>query len=182
MPHRFAALALLTFMLAACGPANAPVDTSQSASTADTVLAPSPDATFLNRAAMFENFEIQAATMAQAQAQAPAVKTYAAAELAAHHQALAQLNAAAAAAHMSAPAADLDDNYAAYLDMLRRAQGAAFDSTYASQQALAYINVGGTYSTYLGVASDGPLKSYAAARAPVLQQAVAAARRLGSGN
>src|SRR5262249_54789891 len=132
-------------------------------------------------AAMFENFEIEAAAIAASQAQKQAVKDYAASEATAHRQALQELTALAQAAHMPAPAADLDDNYRAYLDMLRNAQG-GFDSTYPAQQVIAYGNAAGTYQNYAAAAPDGPLKHYAASRLPALRDGVTAARALANAN
>lgn len=169
--------ALAAFVaLTACSPAATPPSTDTNAST---LAGPqSLDGAFVGRAAMFENFEIQAADIATSQAQKPAVKTYAANEAAAHRQALADLIALAQAAHMPAPAADLDDNYRAYLDMLRNARGAAFDSIYPSQQVIAYGNAAGAYQNYAAAAPDAPLKQYAATRLTALRGGVTAARAL----
>lgn len=182
MPARFFALAAL-IVLTACGPAGTSAPAARADSNASAVPGPqSLDGAFVGRAAMFENFEIQAAEMAASQAQKQAVKDYATNEAAGHRQALEQLTGLAQAAHMPLPTADLDDNYRAYLDMLRNAHGAAFDSTYPAQQVLAYINASATYETYTAAAPNSPLRQFAATRLPTLRGGVTAARALASGN
>ena len=173
--------------LAACAPPSAtPPSTAASATNtaSDDAAAPmqSPDAVFLAKAVMFENFEIRAAGIASRQAQRQAVKDYAASESTAHHATLQELTQLAQTNHIPAPSADLDDNFHAYVDMLSRANGASFDSLYQSQQALAYINASGFYEAYANSGTASPLKHWAANRLAALQQGVVNARELAASN
>lgn len=164
-------------LVSACGQALPPPQQPSYLST-DTAIAPSPDATFLERAAMFENFQIQAGQLAQTQGEQQAVKDYGAAQVTQHTAALASLTQAAQANHMSAPAVDLDDDFDAYLEMLHRQSGPAFDAIFASQQALAYLNAANSYDTYIATPGDSALKQWARAQAPKLRQGIDAARAL----
>ncbi len=137
-----------------------------------------PASQFAARAAMFENYQIQAAEIAQQSAQSPAAKTFAAASLADHQAILQQLNGAVQAAGMPAPSGALDENFNAYLDMLRHADAQNFDSIYASQQALSFISASGLYDSFTSTAPNSPLKQWAQAQSPHVHDGVAAARTL----
>jgi len=166
-------------LLAACGPTASTTTQSASTNAASSALtAQTPESNFLDKAAMFETFEIQAAALAVAQAQAQAVKDYAAASATEHSATLQHINELAQASGIAAPSSDLSDDYQAYLDMLRRANGAGFDSIYKSQQALAYINAAGTYNAFASSAADSPLKQWAQTQVAHLQEGVTAARTL----
>ena len=179
MNHRLV-FAFVALALAACSPA--PTTAPGAPAGGGAPATQSRDATFLAKAAMFETYEIQAAELAASQASRQTIKDYAAASGTEHRATLQRLNELAAANHMAAPPTDLDDNFTAYLDMLRRANGESFDTLYQSQQALAYINASGFYQAYADTAPDSALKAWAAEQAPHLQQGVTAARQLSQAN
>ena len=170
--------ALLT--LCACGrpPAPAPTAADLATSTIAAMQTATPAVQFAARAAMFENYQIQAAQIAQQNAQSQAAKTYAAASLAEHQATLQQLNGAIQAAGMSAPGGALDENYNAYLDMLRHADAQNFDAIYASQQALAHISAAGLSDSFTSTAPDSALKQWAQTHAAHVHDGVADARTL----
>jgi putative membrane protein len=163
------AVALL-ILLAACG-RPAPNHTA----------ANSPEAAFLANAAMFENYAIQAAELAQAHGQSEAVKTYAAGAITEHRAMLQQLTAAARESGLSAPDDALDDNYQAYLNMLEHQEPQSFDTTYASQQSIAYMSASGQYDTFVASAADSPLRTWAQSQTEHLHDAIAAAHALADG-
>jgi putative membrane protein len=173
MTFRIAAASAMLLALCACGPAADPA----TATVAQMQMA-TPAPQFVARAAMFETYQIQAARIAQQNAQSQAVKTFAAASLAEHQATLQQLNGAVQAAGMPAPSGALDGNYNAYLDMLRHADAQNFDSIYASQQALAYMSASGLYDSFTSTAPDSPLKLWAQRQAPRVHDGITAARTL----
>jgi predicted outer membrane protein len=166
-------------VLAACGPS--PQSSSEAsrrdASSAQTA---TPASQFAARAAMFESYQIEAARIAQQSAQSVAAKAYATAALTEHQATLQQLVGAAQAAGMPAPSGALDENYNAYLDMLRHAYAQTFDTTYASQQALASMGAAGLYDSFTSTAPDSALKQWAQSQSQHVHDGVAAARQLAS--
>ena len=171
-------------VLAACGPS--PQSSSSEASRratpdeASSAQTATPASQFVTRAAMFESYQIEAARIAQQSGQSNATKVYAAAALAEHQATLQQLVGAAQAAGMPAPSGALDQNYNAYLDMLRHANAQAFDATYASQQALAYMSASGLYDSFTSTAPDSPLKQWAQSQSQHVHDGITAARQLAS--
>lgn len=173
MKHWIMALALVA---PACSPAPAQQETD--ASRASTPQPATPAAQFVARAAMFEAFQIQAAQIAQANAQSQAAKDYAAAALAEHHATLQHLSAAARAAGMPAPSTTLDDDYNAYLDRLRHAAPQSFDATYAAQQAIVSMSASGLYDSFTSTAPETPLRRWAEAQSAHVHDGIGAARAL----
>ena len=181
MNFRMAIACGALFAVCACGqPASPPPRsaTDLATSTMAQMQTATPAAQFAARAAMFENYQIQAAQIAQQSAQSQAAKTFAAASLAEHQASLQQLNGAVQAAGMPQPSGALDENYNAYLDMLRHANASNFDSIYASQQALSYISASGLYDSFTSTAPDSPLKQWAQSQSPRVHDGVTAARTL----
>jgi predicted outer membrane protein len=127
---------------------------------------------------MFETYQIQAAQIAQQSAQSQAAKSFAAASLAQHQATVQQLNGAVQAAGMAAPSGALDENYNAYLDMLRHADAQNFDAIYASQQALSSTSASGLYDSFTSTAPNSPLKQWALSQSPRVHDGIAAARAL----
>lgn len=181
MKFRMAIAYAALFAVCACGqPASPPPPsaTDLATSTLAQMQTATPAAQFAARAAMFENYQIQAAQIAQRSAQSQAAKTFAAASLAEHQASLQQLNGAVQAAGMPQPSGALDENYNAYLDMLRHANASNFDSIYASQQALSFISASGLYDSFTSTAPDSPLKQWAQSQSPRVHDGVTAARTL----
>ena len=166
-----AVAAALLILLAACGrPAQ-----SHAAS------ANSPEAAFLSNAAMFETYAIRAAELAQTKAQSAAVRAYAAGAVTEHRAMLQQLTAAARESGLPAPENSLDDNYQAYLNMLEHQDPHSFDTTYASQQSIAYMSASGQYDTFVASAGDSPLRTWAQSQTGHLHDGIAAAHALAAG-
>jgi predicted outer membrane protein len=175
----FAVAACALAALAACGQSHPPSGSSVKANDPPAAAqADTPEANFLFRAVMFETYEIQSADLAAARSQSSAVKTYAAAAAAEHRTILQQLTGAAHAAGVAWPGNELDENYVAYLAMLRRADAASIDTTYASQQAIAYMSASAAYDTYVSSGPDSPLKEWAGSQTDRLHDGVANAHAL----
>lgn len=162
--------------LAACGqPATS---TEPAPPHADVRTQPNADAQFLAAAAMYENYQIEAAAIAAEKGQSHAVKTYAANAAAAHRAALAALVQAAGSSGMPAPAATLNDDYRAYLDRLRADDATPFDVRYVSQQTLTTMSMAGRYDAFTSIAPDSALKSWAATRSAAVHDDIKAAHQL----
>ena len=179
MTHRVA-VAFACLALAGCGqaPQSSGGQRQSPNPTTDAMQLATPAPQFAARAAMFENYQIQAAQIAQQSAQSQAAKTFAAASLAEHQATLQQLNGAVQAAGMPLPSGALDENYNAYLDMLRHADTPNFDAIYASQQALSSISASGLYDSFTSTAPDSPLKQWAQSQSQHVHDGVTAARTL----
>ena len=170
---RQALLALGAAALAACGQTTPASSTPQTA-----VQAPMQDAQFLASAAMYENYQIQAAAIAQAQAQSAAIRTYAANAAATHRAALQALTRAAQANGLPPPSGALNDDNRANLDQLREPGQTSFDLRYATQQALVTMSMAGRYDAFTSTAPDSPLKQWAASRSQAVHDDINAARQL----
>lgn len=179
---RFALVCAALIALCACGQhapgSQPPSATDLATATIAQMRTATPPTQFVARAAMFENYQIQAAQIAQQSAQSSAAKTYAAAALVQHQATLQQLNGAVQASGMAAPGGALDENYNAYLDMLRHADAPNFDAIYASQQTLSAISASGLYDSFTSTAVDSPLRQWAQSQSPRIHASVATARAL----
>jgi predicted outer membrane protein len=166
--------------LSGCGPNRADV----AATRAPPASMPAPsapasrDAQFLNAAFVYENFQIQAAALAQARGQAEAVKTYATHASAAHRVILQQLIAAAHAGGLVLPSADLNEDYRAYLARLQSQDPTPFDARYIAEQTLLTMSMAGRYDAYTSTAPDSGLKRWAASQSQAAHDEIAAARRM----
>ncbi|HVV34031.1 MAG TPA: DUF4142 domain-containing protein, partial [Vitreimonas sp.] len=78
--------------------------------------ATTPDGAFFRAAAVYETYQIQAAHIAQASAQSPAVKAYAASAEAEHRDARRSLTALALQYGLPTPTDDLNADYRGYID------------------------------------------------------------------
>lgn len=165
----------LIFALTACGQSAPSRDSARAAS------ANSPEAVFLNNAAMFENYAIHAAELAQTRGQSDAVKTYAASAITEHRAMLQQLTNAARESGLPAPDDALDDNYQAYLTMLEHQDPQSFDTTYSSQQSIAYVSASGQYDSFVASSGDSPLHAWAQSQTEHLHDGIAAAHALAGG-
>jgi putative membrane protein len=162
----------LLILLAACG---------RAASRDDGSPANTPEAVFVSNAAMFENYAIHAAELAQTRGHSDAVKTYAASAITEHRAMLQQLTQAARESGLPAPDGTLDDNYQAYLSMLEHQDPASFDTTYASQQSIAYMSASGQYDSFVVSAGNSPLRAWAQSQTEHLHDGIAAAHALADG-
>ena len=169
-------LVLVSALAAACSPPpQAPAGETTTSAPVEHESA-TPAEHFAQRAAMYERYQIEAARLAAANSPSAAVKAYAATAEQEHSAALASLNEAARASGLAEQSGAPDDDYNAYLDMLRRPEN--FDVNYASQQALTAMSASGLYDSFTSTAPDSPLKQWATAQAQHVHDGVGAARRL----
>lgn len=169
------------FLLAACGQPAKHNDGNTAPSGTHAANADSLEGAFSNNAAMFETFIIRASEIAQANGQSEAVKTYAATAINEHRATLQQLTAAAHAAGIATPDVALDENYQAYLNMLRQQSPQTFDTTFASQLTIAYVSASGQYDSFVASAADSPLRTWAQSQTERLHDGIAAAHALAAG-
>ena len=142
----------LGLVLAACGPKATTTNTTDTGATTtnetamttnDTAMttAPSPTSAqgFANAAAASDAFEIESSKLAATKASSAKVKAFAAQMIAAHTKSTAKLKATAATLSPAiTPDPTLAPDQQAMLDSLKAVDGAAFDTTYATNQTAAH--------------------------------------------
>ena len=161
-------------LLAACGQQTTTRQSTASASQSSQTA----DARFLAAAAMYENYQIQAAEVAASQGQSQAVKTYAAHSAATHRAALQALMQTAQSSGMPAPSGALNADYRAYIDRLRNDDPTPFDTRYVSQQALVTMSTAGRYDAFTTTAPNSALKHWASAQSQTVHDQITSAHRL----
>lgn len=166
-------------LVAACGPQTTPATAPTGpASHARTPWESTPDAPFFAAAVVYETYQIQAAQIAQANAQSQAVKTYAANAEAEHRDARRSLTVLALQYNLPIPTDDLSEDYRAYVARLRADDPTPFDVRYISQQTLTTMSMAGRYDAFTSTAPDSPLKQWAAARSQAVHNDIQAAHHL----
>lgn len=177
--HFLAAAATLA-LLGACGqqaqqaeapPAvvDQPVTVAQAAMT---------EAQFVQFAVNTDAFEMQASELAEQRGERADVKQVAetlARENTATSQEIAGL---APQLGLTAPQASLDVEHQQRLDTLRTLEGEAFDDAYLDQQVEAHENAVRTFQDYAQNGAAGPLRDWASATLPKLQQNLASVQSL----
>jgi putative membrane protein len=140
----------LGLVLAACGPKATTTNTVDTAATTndtmatnDTAMVTAPSATsaqgFANAAAASDAFEIESSKLAATKASSAKVKAFAAQMIAAHTKSTAKLKATAATLSPAiTPDPTLAPDQQAMLDSLHAVDGAAFDTTYKTNQTAAH--------------------------------------------
>jgi predicted outer membrane protein len=166
--------------LAGCGP-NPGENAATRAAPASLGGRPAPasrDIQFLDAAFVYENFQIQAAAIAQARGETEAVKTYATRAGAAHRAILQQLITAAHAGGLTLPGPDLNEDYRAYLAQLQSRDPTPFDARYVAQQTLLTMSMAGRYDAFTSTAPDSELRRWAASQNQAAHDQISAVRRM----
>jgi len=138
------------------------------------------DAQFLSAAAMYENYQIEAARIAAAQGRSPSVRAYAMAAGQAHRRALDSLSQVAQASGAALAPSQLNDNYRAYLARLGQQDAIPFDIRYASQQSLLTMSIAGRYDAFASTAPSSPLRTWATAQSQTIHDEINEARQMAS--
>jgi putative membrane protein len=184
---RYILLALSAAALAACGQQMA---STESTTATDTMTAQAPmpaqtpaqpamtDAQFVQNVVNATAFEVQSSQLAPRHAHAQAVKEFAARMVRDHTQAAAQLTALLPSLSITAPSPTLDTAQQTTLDALRTANGAAFDTAYASAQLQAHQQAVSLFENYSSTAAAGPLKDFANNTLPTLREHLSMAQGL----
>ncbi|MGE0595807.1 MAG: DUF4142 domain-containing protein [Hyphomonadaceae bacterium] len=174
----FAAAATLA-LVAACG---------QQAQQAETTPPPMAEAPVMNQASMSEAqfvqvaanlsaFEVEAAELAAERATAD-VKAFAEQMQREHQTASQELTQLAPTLGMQAPAPALDSEHQQDLAQLQSLNGAEFDDAYLDQQVETHENTVRTFEDYAQNGAPGPLRDWAQAALPKLQQQLTQAQSL----
>jgi putative membrane protein len=178
---RYAAFATVSAIALALGACGKKADTEPQASPAADAVAPATDPampaspaanagqTFADTAAASDMFEIESSKLAQAQASAAKVKSFAQTMIKQHTESTAKLKTAAAAATPPiTPAPRLSPAQQQTLDGLKAKSGAEFDKAYAAAQVDAHQQTLDALKSYSASGDVASLKSFATETIPVV--------------
>lgn len=163
-------MAIRTFLVAALVAGLVPAAFAQLSST---------DKTFVMKAAKANNYEIQAAKLAEQQSNNDAYKHYAEMIVTDHTKAGEELSSAVAQADpsMQLPT-DVTATDQQHLDTLQNA-GSSFDTTYRSQMISTHVAALKLFENYIGQANDnGQVKAVAKGMVPTLRKHLRDAKKL----
>lgn len=176
-------MAVAVLALAACGQGNQATTTSSSeqsaaaSSSAEAQLGAQPaEFDILSVLATYEAYQGQAASLAQARAQSQKAKDFAAARASEHDAAFEAIYAASRSAGVPPPSPGLDEDHRAYITMLMNAEGAQFDTTYASQEVLMATTTAGKLDAFIAANPNSPLAAWAHTKRTELQTILETAR------
>jgi putative membrane protein len=136
--------------------------------------APTDAATYVQKAAVGDLFEIETSRLAETQASNAKVKTFAEMMVADHTQSSQKI---AAAAGTTLPT-KLDQQHQDQLAQLQKASGADFDRSYIELQVKAHTDALQLHQDYAANGSDPKLKAVAAEIVPVVSHHLDEAKRL----
>lgn len=162
---------LRTIMLASALAVGGPV-LAQDSSPAATTVAPAAvtdPVQFANMASVSNMFEIESSKLAAEKASGDEVKAFAEQMIADHTQAGDEM-ATAAGNEGVTPASQLDQRHQQILDNLKALDGQDFDAAYIKAQVEAHDEAVALFEAYAANGADGPLKEFAAATLPTLQE------------
>jgi putative membrane protein len=135
---------------------------------------------FVNNAAISDMYEIQAGQIAQAKAQAPAVKAFGKMMVTDHTAMSAAMKPMIVAAG-KAPPVGLDERRKGMIDNLNAAKPADFDGAYLDQQEAAHSEALSLMQGYADHGDDAGLKAGAAKAVPKIQAHLDHVRQLKAG-
>ena len=181
--HHLLLVVSLSIALMACGqPTQRESTSNESSSSAEpSASAPAPataEAEILRTAAVYEAFESEAGALALSRGQGQGVRDFATTIAQDRDASVEGIADAARASHVAAPDATLDEDRQAYLSILRNAQPAQFDATYAGQQALIHMAAIAAFEQFLAGNSDSPLRPWAEETVTRLHERLDAARAI----
>lgn len=158
---------MLTSALVLAGPVIAQDNAAPAA--AATPAAITDPAQFAATASASNMFEIQSSELALERAVSEDVRAFAQQMIADHTKAGDDM-ATAAGEEGVAPASELDQKHQEILNTLGGLEGEAFDAAYIQAQVQAHDEAVALFEGYAANGSEGPLKAFAAATLPTLQQ------------
>lgn len=158
---------MLTSALVLAGPAIAQDNSTPAA--ASTPAAVTDPAKFAAIASVSNMFEIQSSQLALERAASDEVKAFAEQMIADHTKAGEDM-ATATGEEGVTPASELDQKHQQILDTLGGLDGEAFDTAYIEAQVQAHDEAVALFEAYSANGTEGPLKAFAAATLPTLQQ------------
>lgn len=138
---------------------------------------PMTDQEFINMAAQTDMLEAHLGQMAANQASSDDVKNYAQMLVSDHTSDYTQLQAMAAKDNLTVPAG-LDDEHNKMIDPFNKLNGKAFDQKYIHEMIEGHTKAIAAYTKESSDATNGDVKSYAAATLPTLQKHLDGAKDL----
>jgi len=139
------------------------------------------DATFVEKVAISDMYEIQASQLAQTKATSADVKSFAGRMIADHTKTSTQLKAILASKSGLTAPKTIDAEHRALLSRLRSARGPAFDRLYSQQQLEAHQQAVMLFTSESQSGKDSDLKNFASQTLPALQQHLSMAQQLQKG-
>ena len=155
-------LVLWAAVLAACG-------VGGDAARAQTPLPPSPN-DFALASIQSDQFEIEAARVAEVEGRDPRVKAFARQMIEDHSRAGSALRQAAAASAMPPLQPGMSSEQAALLSSLQSVRGEEFDRTYAHQQLLAHDQAAAVDESFAMAGADESLRRAAQSALPMIRE------------
>lgn len=158
---------MLTTALVVSGPVFAQDSNASPTSTAPATV--TDPAEFASMAAVSNMFEIESSNLALDKASSDEVKAFAEQMIADHTKAGEEM-ATAAGEEGVVPASQMDQRHQQILNDLNALDGEDFDAAYIRAQVQAHDEAVAMFEGYAADGAEGPLKEFAAATLPTLQQ------------
>jgi putative membrane protein len=133
---------------------------------------------FAMAASQSDQYEILAATVAEAQSQDPRIRTFARQMIQEHTRLDEDLRKAAMASGLPPLVSGMSSDQASLLSSLQSVRGADFDKTYARQQELAHAQAVAVEESFAAAGSDPNLRKAAEAALPAIRNHLKMAQQL----
>ena len=144
---------------------------------AEAPVPPSPK-DFAMAAAQGDQYEIEAARVAEVEGRDPGVRAFAQEMIRDHARMREALRQAAAASGLPPPPPGMSGDQARLLGALQSLRGADFDRAYAHQQVLAHVQAVAVQETFAASGADPGLRKAAQSALPMIRDHLAEARQL----
>lgn len=131
--------------------------------------APVTTATFLEKVAAGNTFEIDSSRLATSKSANDTVKAFAQQMVSDHTEAGSKFKAAVSESGLKAPADKLDAKHAAIVEKLKGLQGAEFDRAYLAAQREAHVETIALFEAYAARGDNDRMKKFATDMLPVLR-------------
>jgi putative membrane protein len=147
------------------------------ASRAQNANPPSPK-DFVMAASQSDQYEIQAARVAEVEAVDPRIKSFAQQMVLDHTHSNEDIRQAAFASGFPPPPPGMSSDQAAFLSGLQSVRGPNFDRTYARQQALAHAQAAAVEESFATAGADPNLRKAAQSALPMIHEHLRMAQQL----
>lgn len=147
------------------------------ATRAQNAIPPSPK-DFVMAASQSDQYEIQAARVAEVEAVDPRIKSFAQQMVLDHTHSNEDIRQAAIASGFPPPSPGMSSDQAAFLSGLQSVRGSNFDRTYARQQALAHAQAVAVEENFATAGADPNLRKAAQSALPMIHDHLRMAQQL----
>jgi putative membrane protein len=130
---------------------------------------PITTATFLEKVAAGNTFEIESSRLAMTKATNASVKSFAQQMVTDHTEAGSKFKAAVSEADLKAPPEKTDAKHTAIVEKLKGLQGVEFDQAYITAQREAHVETVALFEAYAATGENARLKKFANELLPVLR-------------